>query len=111
MQYMNLVFAKHDTHPYPYPILFAAPLDQTIKKGTRIVVKTRRGMAEAVATAQSFIAPAQTAKVIVENHGGYYPPAPVLATIQTEMTPTRVVTVLDCGSCEDVEKYMHEKEN
>ena len=71
---MNLVFARHSNDERVR--LFRVCDGETLKHGQKIIVRTRRGDAEAIVSGDSF----------ETTDGTYYPPAEVIAR---EITVTR----------------------
>lgn len=74
---MNLVFARHSNDERVR--LFRVCDGETLKHGQKIIVRTRRGDAEAIVSGDSFETTDGTANIIAMKCGSYYPPAEVIA--------------------------------
>ena len=94
MKYYNLVYAKHhETDRRAY--LYQLPMDADINTGNRLCVQDKRGEHFVTATSPNFFASEKLTSILCVNNGGYYPPAPVIGTIDTIKFTQEVVNKFD----------------
>lgn len=80
----NFVFLEHQREGYGKKYLFQCPLNIKLKKGQDVACETKYGGTNGICVTDSFIVSENTAKIILRECGGYFPPKNITGTAKIE---------------------------